>query len=88
MLWAVGDADQAIYRFRGASPANLAQFTREYHGAHVHHLSGNYRSTPAIIAAAEGIAETLLPGDARASLRAIRADHGNTPAGDACHRAR
>ncbi len=74
MLWAVGDADQAIYRFRGASPANLAQFTREYHGAHVHHLSGNYRSTPAIIAAAEGIAETLLPGDARASLRAIRAN--------------
>jgi superfamily I DNA/RNA helicase len=74
MLWAVGDADQAIYRFRGASPANLAQFTREYHAAHVHHLSGNYRSTPAIIAAAEGIAETLLPGDARASLRAIRAN--------------
>ena len=29
-LWAVGDADQAIYRFRGASPANLAQFTNDY----------------------------------------------------------
>jgi superfamily I DNA/RNA helicase/CRISPR/Cas system-associated exonuclease Cas4 (RecB family) len=71
-LWAVGDADQAIYRFRGASPANLALFTREYSGAHVHHLSGNYRSTPAILAAAESIAQTLLPGDNRLSLRPMR----------------
>ncbi len=71
-LWAVGDADQAIYRFRGASPANLAQFTSEYSGAHIHHLSGNYRSTPTIIAAAEGIAQALLPGDNRTSLRPIR----------------
>jgi superfamily I DNA/RNA helicase len=71
-LWAVGDADQAIYRFRGASPANLALFTREYSGAHVHQLSGNYRSTPTIIAAAESIAQALLPGDARMSLRSLR----------------
>ncbi|HEX6543191.1 MAG TPA: UvrD-helicase domain-containing protein, partial [Ktedonobacterales bacterium] len=73
MLWAVGDADQAIYRFRGASPANLAQFTLDYRDAHIHRLSGNYRSTPPIIAAAESIAETLLPGDVRRSLRPIRA---------------
>lgn len=71
-LWAVGDADQAIYRFRGASPANLALFTREYSGAHVHHLSGNYRSTPTIIAAAESIAQALLPGDNRLSLHSLR----------------
>ncbi|HEU4784003.1 MAG TPA: UvrD-helicase domain-containing protein, partial [Ktedonobacterales bacterium] len=71
-LWAVGDADQAIYRFRGASPANLALFTREYSSAHVHHLSGNYRSTSPIIAAAESIAQALLPGDARMSLRPLR----------------
>ena len=36
-LWAVGDPDQAIYRFRGASPANLARFTEEYAHAEVHH---------------------------------------------------
>ena len=71
-LWAVGDADQAIYRFRGASPANLAQFTHEYLDAHVHHLSGNYRSQPAIITAAQSIAEALLPGAERVALRAIR----------------
>ncbi|HEX5159701.1 MAG TPA: ATP-dependent helicase [Ktedonobacterales bacterium] len=79
-LWAVGDADQAIYRFRGASPANLALFTREYSGAHVHHLSGNYRSTPTIIAAAESIARSLLPGDNRLSLRPLR------PAGEVSQR--
>ena len=71
-LWAVGDADQAIYRFRGASPANLALFSREYSSAHIHHLSGNYRSTPTIIAAADSIAQALLPGDNRLSLRPIR----------------
>src|SRR6185437_7674315 len=71
-LWAVGDADQAIYRFRGASPANLALFTHDYSGAHIHHLSGNYRSTSTIIAAAESIAQTLLPGDVRTSLRPLR----------------
>ncbi|HET9981463.1 MAG TPA: ATP-dependent DNA helicase, partial [Ktedonobacterales bacterium] len=75
-LWAVGDADQAIYRFRGASPANLAQFRNDFRDAHVHHLSGNYRSTPTIIAAAESIAETLLPGEMRMSLRAQRSDTG------------
>jgi DNA helicase-2/ATP-dependent DNA helicase PcrA len=79
-LWAVGDADQAIYRFRGASPANLALFTREYSGAHVHHLSGNYRSIPTIIAVAESIARSLLPGDNRLSLRPLR------PAGEVSQR--
>jgi superfamily I DNA/RNA helicase/CRISPR/Cas system-associated exonuclease Cas4 (RecB family) len=77
-LWAVGDTDQAIYRFRGASPANLALFTREYASAHIHHLSGNYRSTPTIIAAAESIAQALLPGDNRVSLRPVRSP-GTTP---------
>ena len=43
-LWAVGDADQAIYRFRGASRANLAQFTnQDYPGAMVHTLGRDYR---------------------------------------------
>ena len=43
-LWAVGDADQAIYRFRGASPANLARFATEYREARIHTLRRNYRS--------------------------------------------
>jgi superfamily I DNA/RNA helicase/Zn-dependent peptidase ImmA (M78 family) len=76
-LWAVGDADQAIYRFRGASPANLARFRSDYRDAHVHHLSANYRSTPTIIAAADSIAQALLPGEMRLSLHAQRTDSYN-----------
>ncbi|HEU5438043.1 MAG TPA: ATP-dependent helicase, partial [Ktedonobacterales bacterium] len=55
-LWAVGDANQAIYRFRGASPANLARFNEEYPAAHVHTLRRNYRSVPAVLEAASAVA--------------------------------
>ncbi|GEM_PF-205724 len=59
-LWAVGDADQAIYRFRGASPANLARFTSDYPQAQVHTLRRNYRSVPDILTAAAGVANAAL----------------------------
>jgi ATP-dependent DNA helicase UvrD/PcrA len=71
-LWAVGDADQAIYRFRGASPANLARFTREYPGAHIHTLRRNYRSVPAVLHAAAGVAGTVLGAGERPPLEASR----------------
>jgi len=51
-IWVVGDQDQAIYRFRGASPANIGQFQRDYPGAQVLPLSRNYRSLADIVAAA------------------------------------
>jgi superfamily I DNA/RNA helicase len=51
-IWVVGDQDQAIYRFRGASPANIGQFHRDYPGAQVLPLSRNYRSLSDIVAAA------------------------------------
>ena len=50
-ILAVGDDDQNIYRFRGASVAFIRKFQEEYH-AHVHYLVENYRSTGHIIAAA------------------------------------
>ncbi len=50
-IWVVGDQDQAIYRFRGASPANIGQFQRDYSGAQVLPLSRNYRSLADIVAA-------------------------------------
>ncbi|MDQ6855560.1 MAG: ATP-dependent helicase [Candidatus Dormibacteraeota bacterium] len=51
----VADDDQAIYKFRGASLANLDRFSRTYpdHARVV--LSHNYRSTPAIVRGADAI---------------------------------
>ncbi len=52
-VWVVGDANQAIYGFRGASPANIRQFQQDYLGAAVLPLSRNYRSRPDLVALAE-----------------------------------
>ncbi|MHB8597806.1 MAG: UvrD-helicase domain-containing protein [Ktedonobacteraceae bacterium] len=52
-VWVVGDANQAIYGFRGASPANIANFEHDYPGAVVLPLSRNYRSRPDIVQLAE-----------------------------------
>jgi DNA helicase-2/ATP-dependent DNA helicase PcrA len=52
-VWVVGDANQAIYGFRGASPANIANFQADYPGAIVLPLSCNYRSRPDIVDLAE-----------------------------------
>lgn len=52
-VWVVGDANQAIYRFRGASPANITRFEQDYPGAVVLPLNRNYRSLPDIVRIAE-----------------------------------
>ncbi len=59
-IWVVGDQDQAIYRFRGASPANIGQFHRDYPGARVLPLSRNYRSLADIVTAAGAFREAAL----------------------------
>jgi ATP-dependent DNA helicase UvrD/PcrA len=48
----VADDDQAIYKFRGASLANLERFSRTYPQHKRIVLGLNYRSTPQIVAAA------------------------------------
>ena len=48
-LWVVGDARQSIYRFRGASATNMAQFTSDFPGAQVAQLGVNYRSGQEVI---------------------------------------
>jgi len=48
----VGDDDQSIYKFRGASVANLRRFRQVYPGLRIVRLETNYRSTRPIIAAA------------------------------------
>ncbi|HEV7126110.1 MAG TPA: UvrD-helicase domain-containing protein, partial [Ktedonobacterales bacterium] len=69
-IWAVGDADQAIYRFRGAAPANLARFTELYPRARVYPLGTNYRSGPPILRAAAAVAGALLGPRERRVLEA------------------
>jgi superfamily I DNA/RNA helicase len=48
-LWVVGDARQSIYRFRGASSANMAAFAADFPGAVSEPLEINYRSTQKVI---------------------------------------
>jgi DNA helicase II / ATP-dependent DNA helicase PcrA len=60
-IWAVGDANQAIYRFRGASPANIARFQEDYPSARIVALTQNYRSRPAIVEAANRFVTEQLP---------------------------
>ena len=54
-LMVVGDDDQSIYRFRGATIANILGFDRHYDDATVIKLEQNYRSTGNILGAANGI---------------------------------
>ena len=49
-LCVVGDDDQAIYRFRGATVTNLLRFPDHFSSCRTVELSVNYRSDPAIVA--------------------------------------
>jgi DNA helicase-2/ATP-dependent DNA helicase PcrA len=63
-VWVVGDANQAIYGFRGASPANIANFHQDYPGAVVLPLSRNYRSRPDIVNLADAFRRRQLEAEA------------------------
>ena len=58
-LWVVGDEKQTIYRFRGASPANVDRFRAEFPGCLQFNLLLNYRSVPAIIGLDEEAAKSF-----------------------------
>jgi len=66
-LCVVGDPDQTIYSFTGASSDYLLSFADRYADARVVRLSRNYRSTPQVIA----LANRLIRGR---ELRATRTD--------------
>ena len=54
-VFAVGDEDQSIYSWRGASIDNIKRFLRDFAGAQLFKLEQNYRSTKNIIADANKI---------------------------------
>ena len=55
MFTAVGDDDQAIYAWRGATIENLANLTKDYPAIRVIKLEQNYRSSQRILAAANQV---------------------------------
>jgi DNA helicase-2/ATP-dependent DNA helicase PcrA len=54
-LTVVGDANQTIYSFTGASPRYLLDFSRRFPDATVVRLERDYRSTPQVVSLANGV---------------------------------
>jgi len=74
-LCVVGDADQAIYGFRSATPAALIGFTQQWADATVVVLEENYRSTPEILA----VCQTIIDGNEATIRPQLRTSN---PSGD------
>lgn len=75
-LCAVGDEDQAIYRWRGAEVEHILRFDGDFPGARIVPLESNYRSTAGILEAASA----LVANNRRRRVKRLRAERGEGPA--------
>ena len=75
-LVVVGDDDQGIYRFRGASTKNVTDFRERFAAAGEVRLERNYRSSQPILAAATAVVE---PIEGRATKRLVAAHPDGPP---------
>ena len=78
-LWVVGDARQALYRWRGAAPAQVRHFLKDFPHGRTKALTVNYRSLPPIVNLISAVASQMrvLPttdGQTEAAAKAERAD--------------
>ncbi|MCB0131740.1 MAG: UvrD-helicase domain-containing protein, partial [Caldilineaceae bacterium] len=71
-IFAVGDEDQSIYRFRGADYRNVARFKESYPDAKVILLEQNYRSTQTIL----DIANALITNNRLRTPKQLHTDNG------------
>jgi DNA helicase-2/ATP-dependent DNA helicase PcrA len=81
----VGDDDQSIYRFRGASRASLERFRSHFPDALTITLGRNYRSSRRIVAAASTLIannESRLPKELRSSRPGAKVELWQCPDGD------
>jgi superfamily I DNA/RNA helicase len=79
-LWAVGDARQSIYRFRGASSFNLTRFGKEDFPSGVRgRLERNYRSVSEIVEVFSTFAIGMAAGSSDSSLESNRGPSGDAP---------
>jgi len=75
-LMAVGDDAQCIYTWRGAHFENILHFEDRHPGAQIYKIETNYRSSPEILAFANGILMGQPEGMGyRKELRAVRSPH-------------
>lgn len=79
-LWAVGDAKQSIYRFRGASSFNMTRFgTSDFSGGARGRLKRNYRSVDEVVQAFSAFAIRMKTGDQDSGLESDRGSSGGLP---------
>ena len=83
-LCVVGDEDQSLYRFRGATVGNILGFARRFHDCRVVELTVNYRSHPDIVRAYDrwmGSADWSNPDPAGAPFRHAKTIVPHDPSG-------